>query len=61
MSKYYLSQQPPEMIRLMLFNLPINEINKICNINKFLRTKVCTEYFWRMYIRDFYSEYDDKH
>ncbi len=57
----YLSQQPPEMVRLMLFNLPMDEIKKMCNINKFLRTKVCTDYFWRMYIRDFYSKYDDIH
>ncbi len=55
----YLSQQPPEIVRLMLFNLPMDEIKKMCNINKFLRTKVCTDYFWRIYIKDFYSKYDD--
>ncbi len=55
----YLSQQPPEIVRLMLFNLPIDEIKKMCNINKFLRDKVCTDYFWRIYIKDFYSKYDD--
>nr|QBK89569.1 MAG: FNIP repeat protein [Pithovirus LCPAC001] len=55
----YLSQQPPEMVRLMLFNLPLDEIKKMCNINKFLRDKVCTDYFWGIYIKDFYSEYDD--
>ncbi len=57
----YLSQQPPEMVRLMLFNLPMDEIKKMCKINKFFRTKVCTDYFWRIYIRNFYSKYDDVH
>nr|QBK89538.1 MAG: FNIP repeat protein [Pithovirus LCPAC001] len=55
----YFSQQPPEIVRLMLFNLPMDEIKNMCNINKFLRDKVCTDYFWRIYIKDFYSEYDD--
>lgn len=43
----------------MLLKLSMDEIKKMCNINKYLQTKVCTDHFWRIYFRDNYLGYDN--
>ncbi len=34
----------------MLLKHKIEEIDKMCHINKYFKEKVCTDYFWRLYI-----------
>ena len=46
----YLSKQSPEIIRLMLLKLKIKEIDNVCHINKYFKDKVCTNYFWKLFI-----------
>ncbi len=42
--------QPLEIVRLILFKLEIKEVEEVCHINKYFKEKVCTNYFWRLYI-----------
>ncbi len=46
----YFSKQPPEVLRLMLLKLNVKEIDNVCHTNKYFKEKVCTDYFWGLYI-----------
>lgn len=46
----YISQQHIKIARLILWKLPADEILGVCSINKHFKEKVCTDYFWKLYI-----------
>ncbi len=46
----YLSNQPPEIVRLILLKLEIKEVEGVCRISKYFKEKVCTDHFWLTFI-----------
>ncbi len=45
-----LSRQPPEIVRKILLDMSEDEIMSMCHLNKRFASKVCTNYFWKIYI-----------
>lgn len=43
------SKMPPEIARKVLLKLEIDDVIEACNISKYLKEKVCTDYFWQLY------------
>ncbi len=49
-SKNYLSKVPPEIIRHILFKLSVDDVLKVCFINKQFKQIIYIDYFWLMYV-----------
>lgn len=51
----YLSKIPPEIIRKIFINLETKDVIKVCSLSKYFKEKVCTDYFWQLYINNKYK------
>jgi len=48
----FLEKMPPEVVRLSLLKLNIDDVVSFCQSSKEMKTKVCNEGFWRYYAKN---------
>lgn len=48
-------KMPKELIWKTMFYLPVNSIKSWCSTNKYFKEEICTDEFWRLYLKNKYK------